>query len=286
MSASKRFGFTLALICVMSLWLAVFAQEQSQPLNFYTCDETFSDFNPVSFDGQIAEDGWIIQVVCAGPDGVVDPPIMTGPETGMPTGDDFLADSLYNNVQYFYFNSEENSIPPGNFCMLTSINCREEGFMPGEQIIRVGDVIYLRAFNSEQWSSATLFADLTNPYTAALQTAGLPLDVYGADFTFMGVDFQSDPGYMVTEYKLHQNYPNPFNPTTTIEYDVLESGKVYIKIYNVAGQEVARLVDGEFREGGVKYMCHWNAEGFSSGIYFYRFEVNDFKSVKKLLFLR
>jgi len=95
-----------------------------------------------------------------------------------------------------------------------------------------------------------------------------------------------DPSYEVTEYKLHQNYPNPFNPGTTIEYDVLESGKVYLTIYNIKGQEVVKLVDGDYRVGGLKHVAFWDATNLSSGIYFYEVRVNDFKMTKKMILVQ
>lgn len=92
--------------------------------------------------------------------------------------------------------------------------------------------------------------------------------------------------YVVTAYNLHQNYPNPFNPGTTIEYDVLESGKVYLTIYNIKGQEVVKLVDGENRVGPLQHVAFWDAQGLSSGIYFYEVRVNDFKMTKKMILVQ
>jgi len=95
-----------------------------------------------------------------------------------------------------------------------------------------------------------------------------------------------DSSYEVTEYKLHQNYPNPFNPGTTIEYDVLESGNLYLTIYNINGQEVVKLVDGEYRVGNLKHVAFWDASNLSSGIYFYEVRVNDFKMTKKMILVQ
>ena len=270
-----------ALLAVFIAGSALMAQEQGQPLNFYTCNESFEVFYPVEFEGIPATDGWAVQALCAGLDGVINPP----DEQGNPTGDDFLAHPQYNNLQIFYFNAAENGMPTGNFWMLKSLNCRAADFLPGEEIIRVGDVIYLRAWNGENPAEATEYSDLQSTYSVSLQTPGLPLDVYGIQFNPSGIG-DDKAGLVITEYKLYQNYPNPFNPSTSIQYDVLESGKVHLTIFNIAGQEVARLVNGAFREGGKRYTVQWNAENISSGIYFYRLQVNDFKTVKKLLLLR
>jgi len=46
-----------------------------------------------------------------------------------------------------------------------------------------------------------------------------------------------------------QNYPNPGNPSTTIRYSIPESGHVTVKIVNIRGQEIRRLVDGNRKAG-------------------------------------
>jgi hypothetical protein len=96
-------------------------------------------------------------------------------------------------------------------------------------------------------------------------------------------------GETPTAYRLAQNFPNPFNPVTTIKFDIREKGQVRLKIYNVAGQLVRTLVDGEFEAGS--YTEDWkglNNEGHkvASGVYFYRLEAGSFESVKKMVLLR
>lgn len=86
------------------------------------------------------------------------------------------------------------------------------------------------------------------------------------------------------EYVLQQNYPNPFNPSTTIKYSIPESGIVNLKIFNSLGEKVAALVD-EFKEPG-NYVVNFNASNLSSGIYYYRLNVNDYSSVKKMLLVK
>jgi len=87
-----------------------------------------------------------------------------------------------------------------------------------------------------------------------------------------------------TEYRLKQNYPNPFNPTTTIEYELANVGNVKLIIYNLFGQEVARLVD-EIKSTG-KHNVIWDASRFSSGIYYYRIEAEHFSETRKLILLK
>jgi outer membrane protein assembly factor BamB len=93
-----------------------------------------------------------------------------------------------------------------------------------------------------------------------------------------------------TEYSLDQNYPNPFNPSTTLGYGIPMNGRVRLKIYDVLGQEVAELVNGEQAAGW--YRVQWSAN-VSTGIYFYRIEAvsttdpnNRFVQVKKMMLLK
>jgi len=87
-----------------------------------------------------------------------------------------------------------------------------------------------------------------------------------------------------TEFALSQNYPNPFNPTTLIKYDLPVDCQVRLDIYNVVGQRVATLVDGQQKTG--YKVVSWNASTNVSGIYFCRFSAGSFRSVKKMVLLK
>jgi len=82
------------------------------------------------------------------------------------------------------------------------------------------------------------------------------------------------------EYSISQNYPNPFNPATTINYNIMESGIVKIKVFNILGKEVTTLVNKVQSEGS--YQINFDAEELSSGVYFYTLNVNGNRFVKKM----
>jgi hypothetical protein len=86
------------------------------------------------------------------------------------------------------------------------------------------------------------------------------------------------------QYFLSQNYPNPFNPTTTIAYGIPVNGKLKIELYNVLGQKVRTLFDGNQNAGS--YKLNVNIENLSSGAYFYRMEAGSFVQIRKMLILK
>jgi len=90
-------------------------------------------------------------------------------------------------------------------------------------------------------------------------------------------------------YTLEPNYPNPFNLETRIRYQLPESGRVNLAIYNALGQKIATLVSQNQPAG--TYEIKWNGlddSGFTatSGIYLVRLEVNEFSALNKLLLLK
>jgi hypothetical protein len=90
------------------------------------------------------------------------------------------------------------------------------------------------------------------------------------------------------EYVLEQNYPNPFNPSTTIKFQLPQSGNVTLKIYDILGREVTTLID-EFKTDGryeVNFSAIGGASSLASGVYLYRLKANDFVDVKKMILLK
>jgi uncharacterized delta-60 repeat protein len=98
------------------------------------------------------------------------------------------------------------------------------------------------------------------------------------------VSVRDDRNVLPAAFALLQNYPNPFNPSTTIRYGLPHKSQVSLTVYNVLGQQVATLVQGEQEVG--YHEVRFEASGFSSGVYFYRLQANDFASTGKLLLLR
>ncbi|MBI5474999.1 MAG: VCBS repeat-containing protein, partial [Ignavibacteriae bacterium] len=95
---------------------------------------------------------------------------------------------------------------------------------------------------------------------------------------------RSQNSHIPTEFALRQNYPNPFNPQTTIAYSVPQEVMVALRVFDVLGREVARLVDEV--KGAGEYAVRWNALPVASGIYFCRLRAGDFTDLKKMIVVR
>jgi hypothetical protein len=85
-------------------------------------------------------------------------------------------------------------------------------------------------------------------------------------------------------FALHPNWPNPFNPTTVIRYDVPTTSQVRLTMFNLLGQEVARLVDGKQLPGS--YTISWDASAFPSGVYLCRMEASGFVQTRKMVLVK
>lgn len=86
------------------------------------------------------------------------------------------------------------------------------------------------------------------------------------------------------KFTLEQNYPNPFNPSTKISFSIPKAGVVSLKIYDIAGKEVA-VVANEFMNAG-KFTAEFNASALTSGTYFYRLETNGLSETRKMILVK
>lgn len=78
----------------------------------------------------------------------------------------------------------------------------------------------------------------------------------------------------IYNFQLEANYPNPFNPLTQIRFILPEEQHVMLAIFNLLGQEVARLIDRDLEAGAHQVM--FDASQLASGTYLYRLEAGRF----------
>ena len=89
--------------------------------------------------------------------------------------------------------------------------------------------------------------------------------------------------------KFLKNSPNPFNPTTNISFEIGESGKTKIDIFNVKGQKIKTLLNERMEVG--KHSVVWNGKDdknkrVSSGVYFYKVSINGNQKLNKMIMLK
>ena len=106
-------------------------------------------------------------------------------------------------------------------------------------------------------------------------------DVWSFGVVVTGIEEEEIPP---TVCSLSQNYPNPFNPSTTIRYGLPDKTHVRLEVFNLLGQSVALLVDGE-QEAGY-HTAGFEARTLASGVYIYRLNANTFVQTKRLLLLK
>ena len=99
------------------------------------------------------------------------------------------------------------------------------------------------------------------------------------------VSAEVEIGLTAKEFALLSNYPNPFNPSTTIQFTLGNDGMTSLQVYNMLGQKVETLFNGN-AEAGKLYQVTLDASNLPSGVYFYRLESGSFVSTKKLILMK
>ena len=95
--------------------------------------------------------------------------------------------------------------------------------------------------------------------------------------------------FQLEQLFLISNYPNPFNPYTTISYNLPSRTHVSLSVYDLSGKKVISLVN-QNQVSGHKNII-WNAKDYagrsvSAGMYIYTIQTEEFKSTKKMLYLK
>ena len=110
--------------------------------------------------------------------------------------------------------------------------------------------------------------------------------IVNISYSEMGTDNEE---LMPIQYALHQNYPNPFNPTTTLRYDIPETGLVNIIIYDMLGRQIKTLIN-QTQDAGYRSVI-WDAtndygKSVSAGIYLYQIQAGKYLQTKKMVLLK
>ena len=87
-----------------------------------------------------------------------------------------------------------------------------------------------------------------------------------------------------SSFELSEAYPNPFNPSTSINLSIPEAGHVSVMVYNVMGQLVSTLADGQMDASD--YSFTWNGSAVPSGVYLITATTANQTSTQKVMLLK
>ncbi len=164
-----------------------------------------------------------------------------------------------NNPQYEIFYMRRNNLPTGAYFGTTMYDLDRDGY---EELLIHQDI-------TDQTGDGRHFTQIFKP-----------------DF-LVSVDDKNQN--IISGYSLAQNYPNPFNPITSISYYLPKRSNVSLKIFDVLGNEIALIDEGERTEG--KHSVQWNGKDkfqkqVNSGIYFFNLETPEYKKTIKGVLLK
>jgi hypothetical protein len=87
------------------------------------------------------------------------------------------------------------------------------------------------------------------------------------------------------DFELSGNYPNPFNPTTTFTFNLAESEKISLKVYDVLGQVVKTVFDNKAHTAGAHVVTIDMAD-CGSGVYFTVLSAGSHKLIRKITLMK
>ena len=151
----------------------------------------------------------------------------------------------------------------------------------GELVDQNGTVVDVNNSTSNNPFTLTAPSEGTFLVNAGYKDPDREWDSVSVVITTTGIGGTVEP---IPTYKLYSNYPNPFNPSTKIKYLVAEKTFVSLKIYDVAGSEVASIVNQEQAAG--EYEIDFTAANLTSGVYFYTLQAGNFVETKNMILMK
>jgi|WetSurMetagenome_2_1015567.scaffolds.fasta_scaffold18062_2 hypothetical protein len=101
---------------------------------------------------------------------------------------------------------------------------------------------------------------------------------------YMPTGVSNNNSILPEKYFLSQNYPNPFNPVTKINFGIPKSGLTTLKVYDILGNLVYTLVNGNLNAGSYNY--EFDGSDLSSGIYYFKLTSGEYTDVKKMTLVK
>jgi len=141
---------------------------------------------------------------------------------------------------------------------------------------------YLRAINNLVYTDSTVYNQSSDISIWLKIEDGLEIIVPGQTLFTDMLDIHE--AYTLDGYVLNQNYPNPFNPESVISYELSTYGNTSLTIHNLLGQEIKILVNQ--RQWPGSYSVKFDGSEFTSGVYIYRLQADNFSQSKKMLLIK
>lgn len=117
-------------------------------------------------------------------------------------------------------------------------------------------------------------------YSGSIYLDNLRIAYPGATLVSNENEFENKPN----QISLSQNYPNPFNPTTNIQFELDQASNVTLKVFDLLGRELETLVNERMSAG--THVATFNAENYSSGMYFYQLKATDVVATRRMLLIK
>lgn len=122
---------------------------------------------------------------------------------------------------------------------------------------------------------------IVNPESAKIFTTA---DYYNVEKIFVANSNEIISIDGPESFSLNQAYPNPFNSSTSIDFSIPFDSIVSIIVYDLLGKKISVITDQKFETG--YHTVNWNADAFSSGIYFVKMMTNDYTKTQKLILIK
>jgi len=122
-----------------------------------------------------------------------------------------------------------------------------------------------------------------NPYGMANSTTSASR-VFKLRNLISGVEGSPTESGLPKTFALQAAYPNPSRGQTVIKYQLPKASNIQLQVYNVAGQLVKTVNEGQKQAGYHQIKLVDNV--LSNGVYFYRLQAGDFSATRKIIILK
>ncbi len=176
--------------------------------------------------------------------------------------------------------------PLDGFTELEKINALSNGFTGSETYKSsqqdLNQIISAKISLADNQTDTVAFALLAGDSFGAVQTAATEAsNAYSGVVTDI-IEIEG-PDQLPQSFSLHQNYPNPFNPSTSILFELPRRTEYKIEIFNLVGQKLYEIKE---TAAAGRHSFEWDATGFASGMYLYKFTADNYSESKKMLLLK